>query len=97
MIVKRNFSRIVRRLAIVAAVAFVVYQFVFFYSSDSSANSRQKVADRAEEVKAVIRQEKLKEKLEQALKEVDPEVSFRFMPRVPIVLVARRLLFNHGS
>ena len=94
MIVKRNFSRIVRRLAIVAAVAFVVYQFVFFYSS---ANSRQKVADRAEEVKAVIRQEKLKEKLEQALKEVDPEVSFRFMPRVGIVLVARRLLFNHGS
>ena len=74
MIVKRNFARIVRRLAFVAAVVFVVYQFVFFYSS-----SQQKVAEKAEEVKAVIRLEKAKEKLEQALKEVDPEVTERFM------------------
>lgn len=69
MIVKRNFARIIRRLAILVTVVFVVYQFVFFY-----ADSQQKAADKAEEVKAAIRLEKNKEKLEQALKEADPEV-----------------------
>lgn len=73
MIVKRNFARIIRRLAILVTVVFVVYQFVFFY-----ADSQQKAADKAEEVKAAIRLEKNKEKLEQALKEADPEVIMLF-------------------
>ena len=68
MIVKRNFPRLVRKLALLTILVFFAYQLLLFY------DSRHK-HEKNEEVKAVIVQEKLREKLEQIQKEADkPEV-----------------------
>ena len=68
MIVKRNFPRFVRKLALLTILVFFAYQLLLFY------DSRHK-HEKNEEVKAVIVQEKLREKLEQIQKEADkPEV-----------------------
>lgn len=68
MFVKRNFPRLVRKLVLLTILVFFAYQLLLFY------DSRHK-HEKNEEVKAVIVQEKLKEKLEQIQREVDkPEV-----------------------
>jgi len=89
MFVKRNFPRLVRKLALLTILVFFAYQLLLFY------DSRHK-HDKNEEVKAVIAQEKLKEKLEQIHREVDkPEVCITKKIYLAHQLRDRSLMTSH--
>ena len=65
MFFKRNFPHFLRKLVILAVFAFLGYQLLIFL------DHRQKV-DKNDEVKQIIVQERVKEKLEQVQEQNEP-------------------------
>ena len=52
MIVKRNFARIVRRVAIASVIVFLIYEFSLYYYD----SRQQKITEQHEEIKHIIKQ-----------------------------------------
>ena len=65
MIMKRNFPHLLRKLAILAVLAFLAYQLLLFL------DQRQRL-DKNEKIKQIIVQEKVKEKLQQVQQQIEP-------------------------
>ena len=68
MIVKRNFPRLIRKFAILSCLIFLALQLLYYFEQ------KHKSSEKNEEVKSIINQVKLGEKLQQIQQEVAKEL-----------------------
>jgi len=72
MIVKRNFPRLIRKFAILSCLIFLALQLLYYFEQKHKS-------EKSDEVKSIISQAKLGEKLQQIQHEVEVEViTFQF-------------------